>query len=169
MKFRADGASRPGGGLMTAARELKAALGDLGRNERPEIHLIGHSAGAIMHGNFLAAMKAQELKASSIQLWRRRARSSFATPKYAAAFASRVADPKTTYVEVLSDDNEKSDPCIPVLYSKSLLYLVSLALEPDTRRRCWAAAGLVKPPRTMTPSCKGTRRSLTRGKKRAPA
>ena len=29
MKFRADGASQPGGGLMTAARELKAAIGDL--------------------------------------------------------------------------------------------------------------------------------------------
>jgi hypothetical protein len=131
MKFRADGASKPGGGLMTAARELKAAIGDLSRNERPEIHLIGHSAGAIMHGNFLSAMKAQDLKASSIQLWAPACTVAFATAKYGAAFANKVADPKTTYIEVLSDDNEKSDPCVPVLYSKSLLYLVSRALEPE--------------------------------------
>jgi hypothetical protein len=32
---------------------------------------------------------------------------------------------------VLSDANELRDPCVPVLYSKSLLYLVSRALEPE--------------------------------------
>jgi hypothetical protein len=144
MKSRADGASRPGGGMMTAARELKAALGDLSRNDRPEIHLIGHSAGAIMHGNFLSAMKAQELKASSIQLWAPACTVEFATAKYGPAFASKVADPNTTYIEVLSDDNEKSDPCVPALYSKSLLYLVSRALEPEHKtpvlglQRAWS-------------------------------
>jgi hypothetical protein len=97
-----------------------------------------------MHGNFLAAMKAQELKASSIQLWAPACTVEFATAKYGAAFASKVADPQTTYVEVLSDDNEKSDPCIPVLYSKSLLYLVSRALEPEHKtpvlglQRAWS-------------------------------
>jgi hypothetical protein len=131
MKSRADGASRPGGGLMTAARELKTVLGELGRDARPTIHLMGHSAGAIMHGNFLSAMKAQELKASSIQLWAPACTVEFAIAKYGSAFASKVADPNTTYIEVLSDDNEKSDPCVPVLYSKSLLYLVSRALEPE--------------------------------------
>jgi hypothetical protein len=84
-----------------------------------------------MHGNFLSAMKAQDLKASSIQLWAPACTVAFATAKYGAAFANKVADPKTTYIEVLSDDNEKSDPCVPVLYSKSLLYLVSRALEPE--------------------------------------
>ena len=76
-------------------------------------------------------MRAQELKASSIQLWAPACTVAFATAKYGTAFANKVADPKTTYVEVLSDDNEKSDPCVPVLYSKSLLYLISRALEPE--------------------------------------
>src|SRR4029079_17035821 len=46
MKFRADGASKPGGGLMTAARELKAAIGDLTRDDKHEIHLIAPQACA---------------------------------------------------------------------------------------------------------------------------
>src|SRR6266568_3756082 len=56
MKYRAAGASSRGGGLMAAAKELQAAIGGLSRSQRPEIHLMGHSAGAIMQGNFLSAM-----------------------------------------------------------------------------------------------------------------
>jgi hypothetical protein len=131
MKYRADGASSRGGGLMTAARELQAAIGDLSRNQRPEIHLMGHSAGAIMQGHFLSAMKTRGLKASSIHLWAPACTVEFATAKYGQAFSDKVADPMTTFIDVLSDDNEIRDPCVPMLYSKSLLYLVSRALEPD--------------------------------------
>jgi hypothetical protein len=131
MKSRAAGASGKGGGLTTAARELQAAIGGLSRSQRPDIHLMGHSAGAIMHGHFLSAMKTQGLKASSIHLWAPACTVEFATAKYGQAFANKVADPGTTFVDVLSDGNERSDPCVPVLYSKSLLYLVSRSLEPD--------------------------------------
>ena len=131
MKSRADGASRSGGGLLTAARELQAAIGGLSRAQRPDIHLLGHSAGAIMQGHFLSAMKAQNLRASSVHLWAPACTVEFATAKYGQAFANKVADPKTTFIDVLSDANELTDPCVPVLYSKSLLYLVSRALEPD--------------------------------------
>ena len=131
MKYRADGASSKGGGLMAAAKELQAAIGGLSRNQRPEIHLMGHSAGAIMQGHFLSAMRAQDLKASSVHLWAPACTVEFATAKYGQAFANKVADPKTTFIDLLSDTNELSDPCVPVLYSKSLLYLVSRALEPD--------------------------------------
>jgi hypothetical protein len=131
MKFRAEGASSKAGGLMTAAKQLQAAIGGLSKNQRPDIHLMGHSAGAIMQGHFLSAMKTQGLKASSVHLWAPACTVEFATAKYGQAFANKVADPKTTFIDVLSDANELSDPCVPVLYSKSLLYLVSRALEPD--------------------------------------
>ncbi|MCK1651884.1 peptidase C1 [Bradyrhizobium sp. 149] len=131
MKFRAAGASRPGGGLAVAARELERGLGQMSKSQRPQIHLIGHSAGAIMHGYFLGPMKARGLKASSIHLWAPACTVAFASDKYGSAFADKVADPETTFVDVLSDANETSDPCVPALYSKSLLYLVSRALEPD--------------------------------------
>jgi hypothetical protein len=131
MKNRADGASSRGGGLTTAAKELQAAIGGLSRSQRPEIHLMGHSAGAIMQGHFLSAMKTQGLKASTVHLWAPACTVEFATATYGSAFANKVADPKTTFIDVLSDANELRDPCVPVLYSKSLLYLVSRALEPD--------------------------------------
>jgi hypothetical protein len=131
MKSRAEGASGSGGGLTTAAKELQGALGGLAKNKRPDIHLMGHSAGAIMHGHFLQAMKTQGLKASSVQLWAPACTVEFATAKYGRAFASKVADPGTTFIDVLSDANERRDPCVPHLYSKSLLYLISRALEPD--------------------------------------
>jgi len=131
MKFRADGASRAGGGLAVAARELARGLDQMSASQRPRIHLVGHSAGTIMQGHFLTPMKARGLKASSIHLWAPACTVAFATDKYGSAFADKVADPKTTFVDVLSDDNEISDPCVPALYSKSLLYLVSRALEPD--------------------------------------
>jgi hypothetical protein len=131
MKSRAAGASSEGGGLTTAAKQLKAAIGGLNNNKKPEIHLVGHSAGAIMHGNFLSAMRTQGLQASSIHLWAPACTVAFATANYGPAFANKVADPKTTFIDVLSDANEQRDPCVPVLYSKSLLYLISRALEPE--------------------------------------
>lgn len=131
MKFRAAGASGTGGGLAVAARELERGLGQMSRSQRPKIHLIGHSAGAIMHGHFLAPMKARGLRASSIHLWAPACTVAFASDKYGRAFADKVADPETTFIDLLSDANETSDPCVPALYSKSLLYLISRALEPD--------------------------------------
>jgi hypothetical protein len=131
MKSRAAGASGRSGALMTAAKELRAAIDGLSGNKKPQIHLVGHSAGAILHGNFLSAMKAHGLKADSIHLWAPACTLEFAAATYGPAFAGKVADPKTTFIDVLSDANEKSDPCVPLLYSKSLLYLVSRALEPE--------------------------------------
>jgi hypothetical protein len=129
MKSRAEGASSAGGGLDTAAAELQKALGQLANNTRPKIHLMGHSAGAIMLGHFLSAMEPKNLTARSIHLWAPACTVQFATDKYGRAFNKGVADPKTTFIDILSDGNETSDACVPGLYSKSLLYLVSRALE----------------------------------------
>ena len=50
---------------------------------------------------------------------------------YAKAFEDGTAKPSSTFISMLSDANEYADSCVPALYSKSLLYLVSRALEPD--------------------------------------
>jgi hypothetical protein len=130
MKYRAANASSKDGGLMIAAEGLKGAIGS-GDDQKLKIHLLGHSAGAIMHGHFLSAMKTNGLKANSIHLWAPACTVAFATDNYGPAFANRVADPKTTFIDILTDDNEKTDPVVPALYSKSLLYLISRALEPE--------------------------------------
>ena len=80
MKFRAAGASSEGGGLMTAAKELKAAIGEL-NNKKPRIHLLGHSAGAIMHGNFLSAMRPKGFRQARFIFGRRPARSTSRRPR----------------------------------------------------------------------------------------
>lgn len=131
MKSRAGGASSNSkGGMMLVARHLRAAIDHL-KGKPPEIHLLGHSAGAILAGHFLGALKKHDLKAKTIQLWAPACTAGFATATFGTAFANGTAGAKSTYVSVLDDKNEVSDPCVPVAYSKSLLYLVSRALEPD--------------------------------------
>lgn len=129
MKNRAAGSVSQGGGLTVAAQYLKSALAK--QNKKPKLHLLGHSAGAIMQGNFLSAMKKNGLSASSIQLWAPACTVTFATENYGVAFANGTASAKTTFISILSDDNERRDPCVPALYSRSLLYLISRALEPE--------------------------------------
>jgi hypothetical protein len=128
MKGRAETASLTGGGLYAAAASLESVIGPL--KNKPEIHLLGHSAGAIMHGHFLKAMKDKKLTAKSIHLWAPACTVDFATNTFGAAFQNGVADAKSTYIDILSNANEMSDPCVPLAYSKSLLYLISRALEP---------------------------------------
>jgi hypothetical protein len=129
MKGRAAGSVSSEGGLTTAAQFMRKALAK--QDKLPKLHLLGHSAGAIMQGHFLSAMKKNGLSASSIHLWAPACNVEFATETYGAAFTNGVANPKTTYIGLLSDANERGDPCVPALYSKSLLYLVSRALEAE--------------------------------------
>jgi hypothetical protein len=116
--------------MRLVAEHLRAAIGKLDKAP-PELHLLGHSAGAIMLGYFLGALGNRALKATSVHLWAPACTAGFAVETFGSAFTSGAANPKATYVGVLTDKNEASDPCVPVAYSKSLLYLVSRALEPD--------------------------------------
>jgi hypothetical protein len=126
MKSRAVRASSDTGGMALVAKLLARAMSD-----KTKLHLIGHSAGAIMIGAFLGALTSRKVKAASLHLWAPACTVSFASATYAKAFASRTIAAKSTYISVLSDENELADESIPVLYSKSLLYLVSRALEAE--------------------------------------
>lgn len=117
--------TRGGDLLITALQKLVATWGnDL------EIHLVGHSAGSIILGHMLDSVVKRGLSANiaSIQLW---------APACTVQFANQHYAPhddlmKKLYVQVLSDRNERDDNVVSI-YRKSLLYLVSNALETDLR------------------------------------
>jgi len=126
MKQNADYAVHPGRGgdlLAAALQNLAAAIGpDF------ELHLIGHSAGSIILGHLLDALTRRGVGVQSAHLY---------APACTVDFANRHYAPhaevmKRLYLDVLSDANERDDNVVEI-YRKSLLYLVSNALEIDLR------------------------------------
>ena len=108
---------------------------------RLELHLIGHSAGAILLGHLLERMMQSDLAgtAPSVRtctLYAPACSTRFAVERYIAAADAGLIDLKRVAIYHLSDENEKRDglpsPELPA-YGKSLLYLVSRAL--DDRRK----------------------------------
>ncbi|MEQ1871807.1 MAG: C1 family peptidase [Vicinamibacterales bacterium] len=95
-----------------------------------ELHLVGHSAGSILLGHLLTPLEARGLtsRIASIELYAPACTVHFANRHY----ASRSDLMKRLHLAVLSDANERDDNVVGV-YRKSLLYLVSNALEADPR------------------------------------
>lgn len=118
-------AGRGGDHLITALRKLNETWGS-----QLEIHLVGHSAGSIWLGHLLSSMAQREAAAAvrSAHLY---------APACTIAFANRHYAPqrelmKRLYIDLLSDRLERDDSVIGI-YRKSLLYMVSNALETDPR------------------------------------
>lgn len=91
-----------------------------------EIHLVGHSAGSILLGHLLSLFKKRSLKASTVSLYAPACTVDFAVRHYVRA-APKVVAKNQIHVDLLSDERERDDSVGP--YRKSLLYLVSRALE----------------------------------------
>jgi hypothetical protein len=120
MKQNAEMASRPGMGLDLLAKKL-AKCG------KP-VHLLGHSAGSIMIGHLLGAAKRAKLNFASCGLYAPACTLAFAVDHYGRAFAKGGALAKASlHIDNLTDEAETKDSVGP--YGKSLLYLVSRALE----------------------------------------
>lgn len=118
-------ASRGGDQLVTALQQLQATWGD-----QLEIHLVGHSAGAIILGHLLTLLSARRLepRIASVHLY---------APACTVQFANRHYAPQARIMQrlfmyVLADAQERDDNVVSI-YRKSLLYLVANALEPDIR------------------------------------
>ncbi|MBL8702328.1 MAG: C1 family peptidase [Alphaproteobacteria bacterium] len=123
MKQNAEAASIPGRGaamLGAALNALAAARGD-----RLEIHLVGHSAGSIILGGMLRHLPA---RIASCTLYAPACTVAFANATYRPAVESGQLNGRKLRVHNLSDEREREDAVGP--YGKSLLYLVSRALEP---------------------------------------
>jgi papain like protease len=91
---------------------------------RLRIHLVGHSAGSILHGYLLDKLAEAELGVATCTLFAPACTVPFAVDHYLKGTA---LDPATTIFHILDDVREQADSVGP--YGKSLLYLVSRALE----------------------------------------
>ena len=140
MRDNAELSTLPGHGLDLLARNLAGlaqALKDDGK--KLELHFAGHSAGSILLGHLLERMTRPDLAAPKVRtctLFAAACSTRFAVDHYLLAAGAGVIDQKRLSLYFLTDENEKKDglpsPELPA-YGKSLLYLVSRAL--DDRRK----------------------------------
>jgi hypothetical protein len=110
-------------------------------NRTLELHFIGHSAGSILLGHLLDHMtnggvNSAPLAVKTCTLYAAACSSRFAVEKYLPAAKAGILDLKALSLYYLTDFNEKRD-ALPTpglaAYGKSLLYLVSRALD-DVRK-----------------------------------
>lgn len=107
-------------------RLLAGHLADLTKQiDGLEIHLVGHSAGGILLGHLLAQMKQQKLASAGCTLLAPACSVDFALDAYGKAL--RDGRLGALHVHNLNDERERADSVGP--YGKSLLYLVSRALD----------------------------------------
>lgn len=127
IKQNADAAADRGGGvrqLFNKLRELHETLSAEGRSM--EIHFVGHSAGAILLGHMIDDFGG-DMKLASTTLFAPACTTQFALRHYASAIKRGVLAESGIHIDALSDKIERNDTVGP--YGKSLLYLVSRALE----------------------------------------
>jgi hypothetical protein len=117
-------------------RELRNALAKSGKTL--EVHLIGHSAGSILLGHLLGRFGGADVfKVASCELYAAACSSGFAVSRYGDADKAGVLALKDLRLNVLTDANERADGLPSAeqdVYGKSLLYLVSRALD-DIRKQ----------------------------------
>lgn len=107
------------------------AVRSLGRLKREyprlQIHLVGHSAGSILLGHMLDDMVRNDLEARTCTLYAAACTVEFANRHYARAVERGILRRADLHLHMLDDERELGDSVGP--YQKSLLYLVSRALE----------------------------------------
>jgi hypothetical protein len=123
MKQNAAAAAQSGAGLQLLAGHLLALKK---RIPSLEIHLAGHSAGSIVLGHLFSQLDPR-LSASSLTLFAPACSVGFANQHYGAAMKAGKLVPGSMHVDIMDDERERADSVGP--YGKSLLYLVSRALE----------------------------------------
>lgn len=117
-------------------RDLRDALAKEGKTL--EVHLVGHSAGSILIGHLLGRLGgAKPVQAASCELYAAACSSGFAVQHYGGAHQAGVLPLERLRLHVLTDTNERADGLPSAgrdIYGKSLLYLVSRALD-DVRKQ----------------------------------
>ncbi|MEW6320455.1 MAG: C1 family peptidase [Acidobacteriota bacterium] len=141
MRENAERGMRDGHGLDLLVAQLGAlgtALAQTGR--ALEVHAIGHSAGAILLGHLLERMLAAPAAGlpalASCTLYAPACSVRFTVQRYGAAADQGVLPLNRLWLAYLTDENEKRDalpsPTLGI-YGKSLLYLVSRALDDERK------------------------------------
>jgi hypothetical protein len=142
MRENAERSSATDHGVDLLVRNLVNLQADLtAQGKNLELHIVGHSAGSILLGHFLdrvmaANAKSAALKVQTCTLFAAACSARFAVDYYLKAADAGALDLERLWLYALSDQNEKDDglpsPAVPA-YGKSLLYLVSRALD-DVRK-----------------------------------
>jgi papain like protease len=142
MKTKAMDCGQPTRGmdqLVTAIASLATTWPKL------EVHVIGHSAGSLFLGYLLDLLAQRKLSdhVASAHLYAPACTVAFANQYY----ATHDALMRNLYIDVLTDRNELDDSVGP--YRKSLLYLVSNALETDVHAPILGLANVMDPAYTQ--------------------
>lgn len=124
MKQNAEASAADDAGMAILADSLKALAK---MHPGLEIHLVGHSAGSIMFGHLLTLMRERKLKVETLTLYAPACTLGFALEHYESAIGKVVAAKNVT-INMLTEKRERDDNVVSI-YNKSLLYLVSRALE----------------------------------------
>lgn len=111
------------GGAKIFLEELRAKLAE---DPTWEIHLAGHSAGSIFMGPIVEWLVANHIPISSLTLWAPACTMKFFKRFYLPAIQKGTVERFSLFT--LKDSAEQDDDCANI-YHKSLLYLVSNALE----------------------------------------
>ncbi|MFT6387211.1 MAG: hypothetical protein ACJAUP_000582 [Cellvibrionaceae bacterium] len=93
-----------------------------------EIHMVGHSAGSILLGSWLKELTKRKLSAQTVSLFAPACTIEFTNKTFIPAIEKGTFKKKSLFIHSMDDEREKSDNT-GKLYRKSLLYLVSRALE----------------------------------------
>ncbi len=147
MKQNADEAAKSGdhdrGAFLLAAglAKLKSDFPEL------KIHLVGHSAGSILLGHMLDDLTRHNLKASSLTLYAPACSVNFANRHYIKAAQKGTLNPDDIIIHSLSSQREIDDTVGP--YRKSLLYLVSRALEESHKTPLLGMADIFDPEKNI--------------------
>ncbi|MGD8570087.1 MAG: C1 family peptidase [Gammaproteobacteria bacterium] len=124
MKQNAAASIREGAGLSMVAQQLEALQKQI---PELEIHFVGHSAGSILLGHLLDDLPQKQLKVRTCSLFAPACTVDFALSHYVPALKAGTLVYDGLHFDILSDEREQADSVGP--YGKSLLYLVSRALE----------------------------------------
>jgi hypothetical protein len=125
MKQNAASSVIGGGGIELAAKQLERLAASVNGFE---LHLVGHSAGSILIGHLLDELaKIGGPKVATCTLYAPACTVEFANQRYGAAHQNGVLPVDRLEVHLMDDERERADSV--AIYGKSLLYLVSRALE----------------------------------------
>ena len=111
------------GAMVLLAKELKKLKDNYGC----EIHLVGHSAGSILFGYWMDELIKRELHVNSITFFAPACTMEFANKHYIKACDKKIFEKEKMFIHILDDERERADSVAQ--YKKSVLYLISRALE----------------------------------------
>jgi hypothetical protein len=117
-----------GTALLTA---LAGELAALPAARRPKLHLVGHSAGAVLFGHLLTRWRALPTAAfpfESLVLFAPACTHDFFGEHYRPALQARVVG---QLHHMLLDDDRERDDHVALVYRKSILYLVSRSYQKE--------------------------------------